>query len=240
MDTYVLNKDNYNKWGELHKEFSDKMIRTQANYAIKKIASQKHLIDTKTEKYRTLEVGCGFGRNLSYIIEKQFSDEYFGLDMTDTAIETCSIALSSYIEKGVLSLAKGNAGIKINYPDDYFDCVYDVMSAITFIVDENERKKYFSEVTRVLKPGGVYFFLTARKDGIFNDVFNDENLLEKGFVKRKFDSMIEKIYSYDELIDLLDGLEVINLEVASEHTRAFGDEIFIRENGFWLGSFRKP
>lgn len=238
MDMYVLNNNN-NKWDELHKEFSNKMIRTKVNYAIKKIASQKDFINTKTAKFRTLEVGCGFGRNLSYLIGKEFSDEYIGLDMTETAIEKCSILLSGYIEKGVLSLAKGNAGEKINYPDSYFDCVFDIMSAITFIVDEDERKKYFNEVTRVLKSGGVYFFLAARKGGIFKDVFNDENLLEKGFVKRKFDSMLEKVYSYDELMGLLDGLEMINLEVASDHTRAFGDEEFIRENGFWLGSFRK-
>lgn len=239
MDIYVLNNNN-DKWNELHNEFSNKMIRTKVNYAIKQIASQKDLINTKTSKSRTLEVGCGFGRNLSYLIETQFSDEYIGLDMTETAIEKCSISLSSYIDKGVLSLAKGNAGKKINYPDSYFDCVFDIMSAITFIVDEDERKKYFNEVTRVLKPGGVYFFLAARKDGIFKDIFNDENLFEKGFVKRKFDSMVERVYSYDELVGLLDGLELINLEVASNHTRAFGDEEFIRENGFWLGSFRKP
>ena len=184
-------------------------------------------------------MGCGFGRNLSYLIEKDFSDEYFGLDITDTAIEKCSTLLSSYVEKGVLTLSIGNAGKNIDYPGSYFDCVFDIMSAITFIVDEDERKKYFEEVTRVLKSGGVYFFLTARKEGVFKDAFNDKNLLEKGFIKRKFDSMLERVYSYDELISLLDGLELINLEVVSEHTRAFGDEKFIRENGFWLGSFRK-
>lgn len=237
MDIYVSNN---NKWDKLHNEFSHKTIRTKVNYAIKKIASQKDLINTNTVKSRTLEIGCGFGRNLSYLIEQQFSDEYIGLDMTDTAIEKCSIALSNYIKKGVLSLDKGDVGKKINYPDSYFDCVFDIMSAITFIVDEDERKKYFSEVNRVLKSGGVYFFLTARKSGIFKDVFIDETLLKKGFVKRKFDSMLERVYSYDELIGLLDGLDLINLEVASEHTRAFGDENFIREKGFWLGSFRKP
>lgn len=246
MDIYALNKDNTkedsnnNKWTKLHKEFSKKVIRTKVNYAIKQIESRKNIIDTKSEKFKTLEVGCGFGRNLSYLLEKNFSDEYIGIDMTDTAIEQSSKLLSRYIKKGILTIAKGNAGEKINYPDNYFDCVYDIMSAITFIVDEDQRKKYFSEVTRVLKPGGVYFFLTARKDGVFKDIFDDDDLLKKRFVKRKFDSMLERIYSYDELVSLLDGLDLISLEIASSHTRAFGDEEFIRENGFWLGSFRKP
>ena len=186
-----------------------------------------------------MEVGCGFGRNLAYIVENKFSQEYAGIDITDTAIKTCAETLKYEISEGILKLTKENAGEKVNYPDEHFDCVFDIMSAITFIVDENERMKYFSEVKRVLKQGGVYFFLAARKEGEFKDAFPDENLLEKGFIKRQLDSMLERVYSYDELVSFLNPLVMEKMEINSEHMRAFGTEIFTRKNGFWFGIFRK-
>lgn len=44
--------------------------------------------------------------------------------------------------------------------------------------------------------------------------------------------MIERVYSLDELVSLLCPLQLVVLDITSEHTRAFGSEKFIRENGF--------
>lgn len=240
MDTYASKmSNNIKKWKKLHEKSADIEVRTNPNYAIKQIVAMKNLIKTDGNTTKTLEVGCGFGRNLLYLIKQNFSTKYYGIDMTDTAIQKASTVLSESLEKGILGLSKGNAGIEIKFPDASFDCVFDIMSAITFITDENEREQYFNEVIRVLKPGGVYFFLTGRKEGVFNDILPDEKLLGKGYIKRKLDSMIERVYTFDEITTLLKGLDKVKLEVTSEHTRAFGDETFYRDRGFWFGAFRK-
>ena len=236
MDTYASND---NKWELLHKNSQNKKVRVKPNYAIKRILSLKDKVILDNFSIRTLEIGCGFGRNLKYLIENNFSERYFGVDLTKTAIDKCSEALREPVSSSLLELKKCNVGKGIPFPDNYFNCVFDIMSPITFIVDEKERKTYFSEIYRVLKPEGSFFFLAARKEGKFIDAYDDPNLLEKGYIKRKIDDMIEKVYTFDELTALLYPLHQENLEIASEHTRAFGSEKFIRENGFWFGQFKK-
>ena len=236
MDTYASNNS---KWELLHKNSQNKKTRIEPNYAIKRIFSFQSDIFQSNLPTRTLEIGCGFGRNLKYLIENDFSEQYFGIDLTQTAIDKCSETLIGPVNDGLLELKKCNVGEGIPFPDNYFNCVFDIMSPITFIVDDEERGKYFSEVYRILKSGGVLFFLAARKEGKFIDAYDDPNLLEKGYIKRKIDDMIEKVYTSAELTTLLYPLYKENLEVASEHTRAFGSEKFIRENGFWFGQFKK-
>lgn len=236
MATYVSNID---KWENLHQKSANKFTRIQPNDTIKKILSLKNKVRTYSDYTRTLEIGCGFGRNLSYLINHKFSSYYSGIDLTKVAIQKSSETLSTAVKNGIVDLKLGNVGHQINYPDNYFDYVFDIMSAITFIVDEKERKRYFSEITRVLKPGGAYFFLAARKEGKFMDAYPDEALLEEGYIRRKIDSMLERVYTSEELATLLSPLKKIHLEISSEHTRAFGDEKFIRDEGFWFGYFKK-
>ena len=85
----------------------------------------------------------------------------------------------------------------------------------------------------------MYYFYCPRKDGIFQDAIPDNYLLEKGYIRRKLDSMLERVYTESELIELLAPMRLVKLEIGSKHTRAFGDELFIRNNGFWFGVFKK-
>ena len=60
---------------------------------------------------------------------------------------------------------------------------------------KKDRQNYFSEVKRMLKTGGMYYFYCPRKDGIFRDAIPDNSLLEKGYIRRKLDSMLERVYT---------------------------------------------
>lgn len=51
--------------------------------------------------------------------------------------------------------------------------------------------------------------------------------------------MLERVYTKKELVEFLQPLKLIQLEINSKHTRAFGNEIFIRDDGFWFGAFQK-
>lgn len=242
MDIFASNKrsqQNKSKWEALHKKSADESVRTTPSYAIKRIYESLELIQTQSITVNTLEIGCGFGRNLHYLITHGFSDNYVGIDQTDIAISKSKELLSDYQQKGIVQLMKANAAGELPFPDAHFDCIFDIMSAITFIPDEAVRVAYFNNVVRLLKPGGAYFFLAVSSQAVFNDKVVDATLDEPGLFKRKFDNMIEKAYSAEELKRYLAGLSVCCLDVVSEHTRAFGDEKFERENGFWFGCFTK-
>lgn len=228
----VMYASNDNKWQSLHKESQNRRIRNEPNYAIKRIYSLKDKIFQKEPINRTLEIGCGFGRNLRYLIDNNFSDYYYGVDLTQTAIEKDSDFLSEPIGQGLLELKECDVSKGLPFPDNYFGCIFDIMSPITFIVSEKGRGSYFSEINRVLRPEGSFLFLAVRKGGIFYDAYNDSDLLKKGYIKRKLDGMLERVYSLDELVSLLCPLQLVVLDITSEHTRAFGSEKFIRENGF--------
>ncbi|EML8490106.1 class I SAM-dependent methyltransferase [Salmonella enterica subsp. enterica] len=244
MDTFAsnnLNVQNESKWEDLHKRSSLEETRTTPSYAICRIVSERNSIMTGNDaaKMHVLEIGCGFGRNLLYLVENEFAGEYTGIDQTEIAIKQSSLTLQKFILSEKIHIMKANAGGDIPFEDETFDCIFDIMSAITFIPEEGARKKYFNNVERLLKPGGAYFFLSVRKEGEVNDKISDPSLGDESLFKRKFDSMIEKSYSSDELKNYLSSLNLRILDVTSEHIRAFGDEIFDRKNGFWFGCFTK-
>ena len=79
-------------WSALFIEFKyDKKTRIEPNYVIKRIFSFQSDIFQSNLPTRTLEIGCGFGRNLKYFIENDFSEQYFGIDLTQTAIDVSMI-----------------------------------------------------------------------------------------------------------------------------------------------------
>lgn len=239
MDTFVLNEDNHKKWEELHAQSSKTETRLVPNDAVQKIFSLRNQIVTQNDECRVLEVGCGFGRNLYYLIENHYADTYCGVDLTKEAADSAKQLLTKSFPQFNCRIAQTDVGKGLDFPDNHFDSIFDIMSAITFIVDEKDRQNYFSEVKRVLKAGGMYYFYCPRKDGIFRDAIPDNSLLEKGYIRRKLDSMLERVYTESELIELLAPMRLVKLEIGSKHTRAFGDELFIRNNGFWFGAFKK-
>lgn len=239
MDTFVLNEDNHKKWKELHGQSAKVETRLVPNEAIQKVLSLKSKITSQDDNRRVLEVGCGFGRNLYYLINHDYADSYYGVDLTKEATVSTERLLTKSFPQVDFHVKQSDVGQGLDFPDNYFDAVFDIMSAITFIVDEKDRQNYFSEVKRVLKEGGVYYFYCPRKGGIFRDALPDANLLEKGYIRRKLDLMLERVYTENELRESLNPLKLINLETGSKHTRAFGDELFVRDDGFWFGVFRK-
>lgn len=239
MDTYVLNEKNHKKWNELHNQSAKMKTRLNPNEAIKKIIRFKNNHDTSASNRKVLEVGCGFGRNLYYLMDNHYAESYYGVDLTNKSVDIAKKLLSESFPQTECYIKQADVGEGLDYEGNYFDSVFDIMSAITFIVDEEDRQRYFSEVKRVLKKGGVYYFYCPRKGGIFRDAILDDNLLEKGYIRRELDCMLERVYTKKELVEFLQPLKLIQLEINSKHTRAFGNEIFIRDEGFWFGAFQK-
>ena len=101
---------------------------------------------------KILEVGCGYGANLWMLIKEGF--DTYGIDCSESAITLCQDRIAHF---GPAHISTGNM-CHTNFPEDYFDAVLDVFSGNCF--NHMQYIKFISEVSRILKTGGLFFFFT--------------------------------------------------------------------------------
>ena len=105
-----------------------------------------------------LEVGIGNGSTLHRIVASTKVRKIFGLDLSDEMIKEAEKLNKEYIADGTVVLHKGNV-ISLPYKDSFFDKVISVHT-LYFWTDINQG---FSEIHRVLKPGGkLYLSITDK------------------------------------------------------------------------------
>lgn len=108
---------------------------------------------------RVLEVGCGYGANLRYLVTKGI--EVHGIDGSDTGVEATKKNLEAIDPEWKGSIQLGDI-TKIPFPDASFDLVIDV-EAISANSAEDARKIY-EEISRVLKTDGRMLSITFSDD----------------------------------------------------------------------------
>lgn len=96
-------------------------------------------------KGKVLEIGCGSGRFLTRLQDSEEVDRIVGLDPSETMLIKSS-------EKG-FNVVQG-IGEKLPFKNNYFDTVVSVLYTIQY----TNRELTYSEVYRVLKPGGYFAF----------------------------------------------------------------------------------
>jgi len=107
---------------------------------------------------RIVDAGCGFGRNLVYLLNEGY--EVYGVDQDPQAIA---------------SLPAGNFRVesveKMSFPDAFADVV--ISSAVLhFARDDHQFRAMLDNMWRVLKPGGLLFARLASSIGIENQITN--------------------------------------------------------------------
>jgi len=100
---------------------------------------------------KILDLGCGAGRNLIYLLKKGF--DVYGIDCAQKGLEIINKRLKK--EKIKSSLKPGNIFNKLPYEDNFFDAVVSVQ--VLQHGKLNEIKKTIKEIERVLKPRGLIF-----------------------------------------------------------------------------------
>ncbi len=121
-------------------------------------AAEKHLFELHKEflsKANVLDIGIGGGRTTAYLIDKCAG--YIGVDYSQGFVE---IVKQKY-PKANIQLA--DARDLIPFEDKKFDVINFSFNGIDYVGLE-DRKKIFSEINRVLKPNGLFFFSTHNKD----------------------------------------------------------------------------
>lgn len=111
-----------------------------------------------------LEVGCGRGGGLSYINRYFKPKSVTGIDLNNKAVKFCNAFYSS---EGNNRFVQADAQ-KLPFDNESFDVLINVESSHRY----PEPEKFFSEVKRVLKPGGYFSFVDFRYDYELDDLDN--------------------------------------------------------------------
>lgn len=108
------------------------------------------LTKSKSKMAKVLDLGCGTGRNISFV--KDYVDrgtfKFYGIDYSASCIK---YAKRQYKKYGVKYIQ--HDGKKLPFKDNTFD--YIVSSHVLEHVPQSDAKMYFSEISRILKKGGI-------------------------------------------------------------------------------------
>ena len=104
-------------------------------------------IPTGTE---ILDIGVGGGRTVSYLAAK--ASRYLGVDYAESMVEVCRAKFSS------LEFEKMDATNMSTVNDESFDVAVFSFNGIDCISSNEARFRCFSEIRRILKPGGRLIF----------------------------------------------------------------------------------
>jgi tellurite methyltransferase len=103
---------------------------------------------------RILDAGCGYGRNLVYLLRERY--DVYGVDTDRDAV----ISVRAMAEALHPSLPGGNFHVEgleaMAFPDAFFDVVI-CNAVLHFVQDEAHFLAILRELWRVLRPGGVFF-----------------------------------------------------------------------------------
>ena len=116
------------------------------------------LKDRLDSSYKILDAGCGHGRNLHWFYEQQY--DIYGIDINSDAIELCK---QSFPNKTTNFLTAELANIP--FKTEHFD--YIICNAVLHFAKNREHfHQMFTELLRVLKPGGTLFIRLASLIGL--------------------------------------------------------------------------
>ena len=125
---------------------------------------------------RVLDAGCGYGRNLVYLMRA--GCEVFALDQDAAGVEHVR-RLSASLQTGLPTENFQVGSIEqIPFPDGFADVVL-CNSVLHFARDERQFRAMLTELWRVLKPGGMLFTRLGSRIGMDFERLRDNVFLIK-------------------------------------------------------------
>ena len=129
-------------------------FHTRGRKATREMADMVNLYTTA----RVLDVGCGLGGTARHLAE-EYQCSVIGVDLTEEYV-TAGTRLTELVGLSERVELRHASALDLPFEDDRFDIVWTQHVQMN-IADKN---RFFSEIARVLKPGGCF---------LFHDVFRD-------------------------------------------------------------------
>jgi SAM-dependent methyltransferase len=120
-------------------------------------------------RMRILDAGCGSGRNLVYFLKSGF--EVFGVDESSAAMAHTRQMVTKLAPHLPVDNFRVETVERMSFEDASFDVVLS-SAVLHFARDEEQWQRMFSEMWRVLKPGGIFFARLASSIGIEDKITN--------------------------------------------------------------------
>lgn len=135
---------------------------------------------------KIVDIGCGGGRNAGELLKKYSSARVTAIDYSDVSVSKASAYNADAIKAGRIAVQQGDVSA-LTLPEEE----YDLATAFETIYFWPGLKECFSQVAKVLKPGGT-FMIVNESDG------TDETSL-------KFEKIIDgmKCHTIEEIEDAL-------------------------------------
>lgn len=170
------------------------------------------------EQVSVLEIGCGAGANLSFLLKEGF--KVSGIDGAPSAIKTASQRLSPF--SNTPDLRVGNF-VNLPWENQTQDVVVDYFAV--YANQWADIEKTVNEVLRVLKPGGAFY---SRSWGVGTEGDSAGVLLEPGTIENPHSGPccnmgVSHFFDYDELLKLFGGFSKVDVRrVTTESMDADG------------------
>jgi MPBQ/MSBQ methyltransferase len=111
-------------------------------------------------QHSVLDVGCGLGGSARYIAT-EFGCSVMGVDLTDEYIDVAK-KLTEFVNLTDKISFKQASALELPFPSEYFDVVWTEHTQMNI----SDKEKFYSELSRVLKPKGRL---------VFHDIFGTNN-----------------------------------------------------------------
>lgn len=179
---------------------------------------QYALSDIDIRGKNLLEVGSGRGGGADYVARYLAPFSIIGVDFAKNAIDLCH----QFYQLPNLSFKEGNAE-KLPFGNDQFDVVFNIESSHCY----SDMKAFVAEVTRVLKPGGIFVWADLRTS---KEMEKDDQIF--------MESPLKLICKHDITPNILLALDQISdrkQEAIEQRVSPFWQSIFLEFSGIRNG-----
>lgn len=197
------------------------------------------LADVNTRGKQILEVGCGRGGGADYIARYLEPASVVGVDFAKNVIDLCN----QFYKQSNLSFLEGNAE-KLPLADNLFDVVVNIESSHCY----RNMEAFVAEVSRVLKPGGVFVCADLRTPAAMEKL---ESIFKSSPLKQ-----LAKKEITPNVLQALDEISERKKEAIEERVPSFWRSLFCEFSGvrnsqiyrgfqegkivYWCARFQKP
>lgn len=136
-----------------------------------------------------LDIGCGYGRLSSELVDEFVKTKFDGVDISKTYVELYNKSLKGRGKAFVADMCK------LPFEKEKYDMVV-VVATLMYLINQSDQKKAIKEIARVVKKGGTVLLIERTP---LMQIFDLKTLLRKGgftkqisFTKTQVQNLIAK------------------------------------------------